>query len=102
MLKRFSATKRDGTQSDPDAQRGGIDELVLRIRQLIRHRGYDRTKITSEYLKRYLPGENDRTWQGETILRKHHASAQIDNGTLTYLVQNVHIELQMAHERLTG
>jgi hypothetical protein len=102
MLKRFSATKRDGTQSSLEAQDDGIDELILRTRQLIRHRGYDRTKITSGYLKRYLPSESAGTWQGEHLLRQHHANGQIDRGTLAYLVENVRIELQMAHERLSG
>lgn len=102
MLKRFSATKRDGTQSNLEGQTAGIEELILRIRQLVRHRGYDRAKITSECLKRYLPSENDRNWQGESVLRMHQATAQIDRGTLAYLVENVQIEPQMAHERLTG
>ncbi|GJD97313.1 hypothetical protein [Methylobacterium iners] len=101
MLKRFSATKRNGAQSELGTPEGSIDELVLHIRQLIRHRGYDRTKITSEYLKRYLPRENDRDWQGETILRRDHATGQIDSGTMAYLVANVRVELQMAHERQT-
>ena len=43
-----------------------------------------------------------RDWQGEQVLRKHHATAQIDPRTFAYLVENVRIELQMAHERLTG
>lgn len=102
MLKRFSATKKDGTQSSDDPKKVSIDELVTRIRQLVRHHGYDRTKITSARLKSYLPIRSEREWQGESLLRKHHATAQLDRGTLVYLVENVHIELQMAHERQTG
>ncbi|GJE46714.1 hypothetical protein [Methylobacterium soli] len=34
---------------------GGIDELTVRMRQLIHHRGYDRGKIVSAILCRYLP-----------------------------------------------
>lgn len=102
MLKRFSATKKVGAQGGPEGSDVGIDELVIRIKQLIRHRGYDRTKINSSCLKRYLTSERSRDWAGEGVLRQHYATAQIDRRTFAYLVENVNIELQMAHERLTG
>ena len=102
MLKRFSATKRDGSQSSLEAQNVGIDALVLQIKQLVWHRGYDRAQITSACLKRYLPSAREHNWQGESLLRHHHATAQIHPRTFAYLIENVRIELQMAHERLTG
>ncbi|WP_336488974.1 hypothetical protein [Methylobacterium nigriterrae] len=98
MLLRFSATK---TQKTPQPI-NGIEDLVLRIRQLIRHRGYDRDKIVSAMLKRYLPSSGGPGWTGETALRQSLTKAQLDQKSIDHLVANVSGEIQMAHERLAG
>src|SRR4051812_24711496 len=97
MLLRFSATKTQKTQQPINS----VEDLVLRIRQLIRLRVYDRDKIVSAMLKRYLPNSGEPGWSGETALPQS-LKAQLDQNSIDHLVANVTGEIQMAHEQLAG
>ena len=98
-MSMYSSVKRTQKADQP---LGGIDELILRMRQLIRHRGYDRDKIVSAILRRYLPNAGGSAWNGEAVLRQNLTQAKLDQRSIDHLVANVMGELHMAHERLAG
>ncbi|KAB1073746.1 hypothetical protein [Methylobacterium planeticum] len=98
MSMYYSVTK---TQK-ADQPLNGIDELVGRIRQLVRHRGYERDKIVSAMLRRYLPNMGGAGWNGEASLRQVLTQAKLDQKSIDHLSANVVGEIHMAHERLAG
>jgi hypothetical protein len=72
------------------------------MRHLICHRGYDRDKIVSAILRRYLPNAGGMAWNGETVLRQNLTQAMLDQKSIDHLTANVSGELHMARDRLAG
>lgn len=98
MLRRYSSTNLNASRPGP----GGTDDLIVGIRRLVRHRGYERDKIVSALLKQFLPKIGGAAWAGEAALRRDLVAACLDEKAIAYLVACAGGELQMAHERSVG
>ncbi|MDR7040529.1 hypothetical protein J2X36_005312 [Methylobacterium sp. BE186] len=98
MLRRFSSTTHKGSAARHDE----TEDLILGIRRLVRHSGYERDKIVSALLKQYLPNIGGTAWAGEASLRRDLKAARLDARTIAYLTASAGGELQMAHERSVG
>ncbi|MEA1834734.1 hypothetical protein U8607_21810 [Methylobacterium durans] len=98
MLRRYSSTTRNESTGRLD----GAEDLILGIRRLVRHSGYERDKIVSALLKQFLPSAGGAAWAGEAALRRDIAAARLDGRTIAYLIASAGGELQLAHERSVG
>ncbi|WP_407531076.1 hypothetical protein [Methylobacterium oryzisoli] len=79
----------------------GADSLVLHLRRLVQHRGYDRSLIVSEVLRRLLaPGFGGAPSPDD--LRARLAATSPDPKVRDYLTRNVALELDAAHARSAG
>lgn len=80
-----------------------LDALILRIRRLAAHRGYDREALMSPMLKRLMPLKRPTSdaLADMTELRARLNSAGLDRKALAYLTQSVETELDFARLRLT-
>ncbi|GLS44429.1 hypothetical protein [Methylobacterium brachythecii] len=80
-----------------------FDPLILRIRRLVAHRGYDREALLSPMLKRLIPAaklSGDALADAEQ-LRKRLTGAALDQKAVAYLTESVEIELDFARLRLS-
>lgn len=98
MLRRqHSLSSRYLTGTQPN-----YDDLVLRIRRLVQHRGYDRARLGSPLLKRLAPS---RSVYGqpfpEADLRRRIAGAGLDGNAVSYLMMSIASELDLARLRLS-
>ena len=98
MLRRqHSLASRYLTGTEPS-----YDDLVLRIRRLVQHRGYDRATIGSPLLKRLAPS---RAAYGqpfpEADLRRRLEGAALDGNAVSYLMMSIESELDLARLRLS-
>jgi hypothetical protein len=80
-----------------------FDQLILRMRRLLAHRGYDRSALLSPMLKRILPVGR---LSGDALadaaeLRRRLQEAQLDAKTVAYVTESVETELDFARLRLT-
>ncbi|GEP11370.1 hypothetical protein [Methylobacterium gnaphalii] len=99
MLPRPHRSPKDSYQAgDLD-----FDSLILRIRRLAAHRGYDRDALLSPMLKRLIPaGRLSGDALADTAeLRKRLRGAALDQKSLAYLTESVEIELDFARLRLS-
>lgn len=80
-----------------------FDALIVRIRRLAAHRGYDRDALMSPMLKRLMPTKRpSKDPAMETAeLRRHLQSAGLDANALDYLLRSIETELDFARLRLT-
>jgi hypothetical protein len=80
-----------------------LDALILRIRRLTAHRGYNREALLSPMLKRIIPVgklSGDPTADTATLYQRL-SSAALDQNAVAYLMQSVEIELDFARLRLS-
>lgn len=78
------------------------EELLMLLMRLMRHRGYSRDAIVSEQLKRCFPGNRLLGPTAEVALRLQFAKLKLEPKAIAYLIDNVTMELHMAHERTVG
>jgi hypothetical protein len=89
---RFTAAPESEAEQDRD-------RLARALRRLQQHRGYDRSGIVSDMLKRLLaPGYAPGGLSVEE-LRARVDAVCVDRRTLDYLTQNVGLEIEVAHRR---
>lgn len=79
-----------------------IEELVVQLGRLLRHRAYQREKIVSPMLLRHLPFDAGYTWQGEGNLRDRLRRAALDARTVDHLIANARTEYASMLERITA
>lgn len=80
-----------------------VDRLIVRLRRLAAHRGYEREALISPMLKRLMPAKRPA---GDAVaetaaLRGRIQAAELDGKAVAYLIESVEIELDFARLRLT-
>lgn len=78
------------------------EELLMLLKRLMRHRGYSRSAIVSEQLKRCFPENRLLGSAAEEALHSQFAKLKLEPKAIAYLTNNVTMELHMAHERTVG
>jgi hypothetical protein len=95
---RFSSANTDNVAKTEAA----AEELLMLLMRLMRHRGYSRDAIVSEQLKRCFPGNRLLDPTAEVALSLQLAKLKLEPKAIAYLIDNVTMELHMAHERTVG
>ena len=100
MMRRHHHLSEHARRADRPSS--DLDDLVLRIRRLIQHRGFDRSQIGSPLLKRLTPERGPAAGAvAEADLRQRLETARLDANAVSYLAQNADAELDLARLRLT-
>lgn len=93
-IRRYAHVESVGQTTD-------LDRLVVHLRQLAGHRGFDRDRVSSPLLRRFLPGSlAGRRDFTEGVARKRLVEARLDPNAVTYLIRSARDELAAAHAAL--